>query len=419
VPAESGGQSGDLDLPLPSTLAGMVRTALLESRGAAIQDDEEVRKTLDVKVRGPWLVGDAQDPNVSSKTIWVPAPHDAWSERNHDWAASNQNPRVYRAGLSQHPFGEHCIGPNGHTDDLRALRTFTQRLHGNGQKADWPVGGSLRYWRLEQAIDWATCSEPPPLFEPFGGIQSEPRTHLSLDSQTLTAKEGMLFTSEGRRYRSDFAIGFSVQSSEIGEALLPGLPVRLGGKGRVATLGKVHPGSLAFPRKTYQERLDELKKKSTRVGLRLQLITPGCLDDGPDVAEHPSRPDASSITRAWLPAWAHPPAQPIPGAEKYGPFALHAVCMPARAITVSGWNVRKGAPKRVRRLIPAGTVYVFEPEATLADPYGLVDICELLWFCSLFAGTVGDKDNFLASPEHDGFGIVLPGFMPLDAKNEG
>jgi hypothetical protein len=72
---------------------------------------------------------------------------------------------------------------------------------------------------------------------------------------------------------------------------------------------------------------------------------------------------------------------------------------------VSGWDLQRRRPRAVRRLVPAGSVYIF---GRVASPEALLGLCEALWGRSLCAGLEGDPESFLAPPEHDGYGTVLP-----------
>lgn len=358
-------------MPPQATAAGMVRSTL--AGGGTRVTEAEARRLLEVQIRGPWLV---RDDGGQSPQAWVPIPEDATIARmdgaDHVLRAELITPRVDE-GVSQ-AAGERLPPGLFSLPDLESVGK-TRRP-------------SLPYRSLEWVVAWTLSDEPRrPWNDVDPPLVHENRIHVGIDDNRFTVEPEALFGSAGIRFAENFYLALEVRAPRPhGDSEPSGFPgvVLLGGEARTSSL--VVRDATFFPsfesyRQVVDARIAELAGRDARLGLRLQLLSPGSFGGW--------RPDP----------WPEP---------------LRALELQAAAVggfdPVSGWNLqggrsRRGAPRRVRRLVPAGSVYVLGPVAT---PEQLANLCESLWGTSLCAGLGGDAENFLAPPAHDGYGTVLP-----------
>ncbi len=447
--------------PYPGTLAGMVRTRVL--RGESQVGPELARSLLEeIRIRGPWLVAPearpgTQDPLPSSR-LYVPAPADVrLAPGNEDDGVQARVRRLRGARYEEPGPEEGVIWPRQAEGPVpRALCQLHEReLDGphQGAKARSLQG---QFWPFSLAVAWALGYRPDAsgtalsdgflqmaaeavaradASRPF--LHKERRVHVVLDDRTGTAEAGLLFSSTGFRLEEHWALALEVAlPSEW--ALESGThTVQFGGESRtsfleVSEVGRGTEG--AFPpfdpwRAVYE---DAARQAS---GLRIQLLTPAFL---------PSRAPGEILLHghgdpAWCPSWLNP----LAGGEGVHPWLsdlleeadamlrLYAVCLPGHVV-VSGWNLqggrwragpdpgkreRTGAPREVRRLVPAGTVYDLEfvgkDDPTRAPdhlPELITRACERLWGGVIDPGGPGEMPgDFRAPAAFDGYGLVLPG----------
>jgi hypothetical protein len=233
-------------------------------------------------------------------------------------------------------------------------------------------------------------------------VLPEHRVHVSIDDKTKTAEAGLLFASNGVRFAEGFSAMAEVRLDPGTEALTwPSVRpfVVLGGESRPSLLEtRTSGGFPAFPRRIYEEAAS---KKGEKV-LRLQLLTPAFIDR----------------EAAWLPSWIDNSPHPALGAHHQ--VELDAVCIPG-FLAISGWNMRatsqtgQGAPRKVRRLVPAGSTYYFRLRSGGEAAGELVDVCERLWGEALEpAENNYDPKTLLAHAGRDGYGLLLPGIWPAE-----
>ncbi|MDA8137830.1 MAG: hypothetical protein M0036_04180 [Desulfobacteraceae bacterium] len=234
-------------------------------------------------------------------------------------------------------------------------------------------------WWAEQAIQkWLQGDVPEP-----GSLGPEPppidmRTHVALDPATLAADTGRLFQSAGPDFEAlrkkpgdqinenGWHPERSALMARFSQPLVPTL-LRLGGEVRMSAVAPCD----SWPRlpETLRACLEESRS------IRLILATSALFSNG------------------WKPGWldrnltGSPPG--IPGLV----LRLKAAAV-ERWQAISGWDMAAKKPKAVRRLTPAGTVYWFE---VLNAPK---DWAEQLWLTPI-------SDN--EQDRCDGFGLTVPG----------
>lgn len=289
-----------LELPWPSSMAGLVRTRL----GAKMSGEytpAEVEKLKEVAVAGPWLV--ALDPEGSVRAQYFRAPRDVlW----HEGALRTRlEPGQLRPGEQTDLAGMSLLSP-------------VSRL-----PAAKPDPKPPTFWSWTELSEW--LAKPPRASETmkeFGrpGLLHERRVHVAIDSERQTARDGMLFGTDGLRFTTPMsepsagerlALAFRTAAPELDEG-----PCFLGGERRVSFLRRAPKSELEKP------KLDLPSRRA-----RVVLLTPAIFEEG------------------WAP-------KSIEGATVYAAAV-------GRPETISGWNLatRPSRAKPTRRMAGAGSVF--------------------------------------------------------------
>jgi CRISPR-associated protein Cmr3 len=203
------------------------------------------------------------------------------------------------------------------------------------------------------------------------------KTQVGINPDTYSTKEGVLFSTEVTETLSkvgkellEWAIGISFHTPENTTSFENQIFL-LGGVDYPANSLKAPDNAFAFP-----NDLNNAFSKGVR-GLKVVLTTPAFFTEG------------------WLPdgfgfsAGAY--RGKLPGIT--GDCILKSAVID-RAQSVSGWDMVKGAPKAIKRLVPAGSVYFFEKSdgSTFTG-----NEANLLWLSQI--GRLNDE----------GYGLVVPG----------
>jgi len=342
-PLEGGAASmGCLPFPWPSSTAGFVRTRIgLDSKGHFRLGVDEARA---IAVAGPWLVALDQDGEASG---WlVPAPRDCV------WFRETARPdHEVRYRLRPAPLPAGARSDLGTAELVQPADTLP-----DGKPAPGPA-----FWGGAGVLAWLLTPQRRLAAKEgcFGltGLLHESRTHVSVDAVTRTADEGRLFSTRSLRFVGEgdaagarYALGVACDDSRL-EA---GVGV-LGGERRPSFLRRAGAAAtLAFPQ--------DFPEEGER--LRVLLVTPALFEGG------------------------HAPERLL-GAE-----VLAAAV--GRYEVVTGWDLDRQAPKRSRRMAPAGSVYwVRVPEGQTARD----------WARAAWMRPVSDD----AQDRRDGFGLCLVG----------
>lgn len=369
------GETGGGDtypFPLPSTLAGALRTAWAEQQPGRFnyRDEQRQAELLTKPVHGP-LLARIEGERL---TALLPRPADALY-----LAADDGTVRAYRLA-PQLVDGAGCDLP--HPDLLPVL--LDEAAPAGKPPSDLPV-----FWTADIMNRWLHGAKlpPDPTQHGVGALPVEHRTHVALADDTFAADPGALFQSGGL----DFAMRRKPQVGDLasrgwhdeefallvrtGFSVAPTLR-RVGGEGRFA---RIEPatGWPALPAKLAQTIADEKQKR-----LRLVLATPALFKDG------------------WRPGWIN--ADTLEGSPPdHDDLRLRLrACACERWQALSGWDLVAHKPRAVRRLVPAGAVYWFE------ILQGDADAIARLWLAPL----ADRKQDRL-----DGFGLALPGLW-IDNK---
>lgn len=337
-----------LALPLPGTLAGLLRSRLGDSPGWT-WDEAAAERACRMEIAGPILLQNGRPV--------FPAPRDAVVYEK-DKAAALMPLRPGDVGGCDLPDGG--LAPLTITQDVKPLSGYS-------------------YWPLEAMDQWLASptgrdfdSLPPNII----GLPHESRTHVAMNSKTGAGEEGKLFNAEFVAFEEhgwkdrvketddEWALLARVTTDET--APLSGASP-FGGERRLAHLadedGAAWPACPAAVKAAL----------TGKTHLRLVLATPALFSGG------------------WKPGWLNGKALPALGGAR---LTLKAAAV-GRREPVSGWDFQKRRPKPVRWMAPAGSVFFFELAG--ADPAALAETCWL--------EPVSDDEQ----DRRDGYGLALWG----------
>jgi CRISPR-associated protein Cmr3 len=313
--SETAAQS--LPMPLPNTVAGLIRTQIGNSLGWDWSKHETTQNAHGICVYGPLLARDDE--------LVFPAPRDAVVYRHTNAA----EPAVMKLRPWSLPAGAGCDAPT----DLQPLR-ITEDVK--------PESG-YQYWKHADMMAWL-ADEHAAVPEKIAGLPTETRVHVGMDSATQSARDGVLFSVQYRAFEqvipgeSMHHWSLQVQTSWPNSAPANATmrPIgHLGGERRMVGL-RLRPES----HWKYPETL--CKRVTGSKYLRLVLATPAIFEHG------------------WKPGWLESASNAglPPGLGKLK-LKLRAAAV-GRREPVSGWSMRDESPRAVRWMVPAGSVYFFE-----------------------------------------------------------
>jgi CRISPR-associated protein Cmr3 len=337
--AGQGNRMRSLDWPLPSVLAGSLRTTL----GKAAKRDFKmaVQELLQVEVAGPFPRANGQ--------IYLPAPEDC------------------------------VVHPK-----QGALRAVPQSQHGGG--CDWPVAGLVpvglsqaqasedfkpapapAWWPLDRYAAWLAGDDIAFDEHFLGAPEKEERTHVKIDPAIGAGEDSQLFTTAALvlshlpRFRAGDKAAHS-QTANGGRQQQPFAPITLSARIRangwcgetIAKLDVLHPfggerrvahwqATADAEAWTCPQKIRDGLARAQRV--RMVLATPVVFSDG------------------WKPGWLD---DALVGSPPGTDTRLRLVGVSiARWKAASGWSLAElpgqpHGPKPVKRMVPAGGVYFFE-----------------------------------------------------------
>ena len=340
-----------LPLPLPSTVAGFVRTQVGRGQGLSFDDPQALQNLHGLQVCAPLLVRGGQ--------FVLPAPRDAVVyKKGESLQVMRLQPKALEAGCG-------CDLPEGMlplevTEDIK------------------PETG-YNFWTADDLTRWLLGQEVVP--QKIGGLPEETRIHVGINPATGKASEGVLYSVTYKALESleegqyhPWSIRARVRLPEGQEPEPLGY---FGGESRPVRL-KAYPNAKLseywFDCPAAIEEAFTRLKAGDRV--RMVLATPALFEGG------------------WRPGWL----------DKFGQMNLPAgvgtvrlklvAAAVGRREPVSGWSLRERKPRPVRWMAPAGSVYFFEVEE--GDPSRLLES----WL-----RPVSDHQQ----DRKDGFGLALWG----------
>lgn len=314
---------------LPSTMVGSLRTMIGNALGGDF-NESMVQRLLRVQHCGPFPVIEDQ--------WFLPAAQDARKDNNGS---------PVRLDVHSDPAPLSDL-PNG-------LGLMLPPVDAEFNKQD----STPAWWSLQRLATWLATPKgcPADFLEDEKAFRSsvkiEERTHVQIDPASYAAKDKQLFTTEALAIESlDDSRNVSLVS--VVETADEQFSQQLSSVGTFQTVGGERRltcvTSAAMP-PTFDESLKPLRQalSDLRVGdrLRMYLATPGVFADG------------------WVPSWLVTESDGYvgepPGLEGRLKVRLRGVAN-QRWEPVSGWCYQSNGPKPVRRMVPAGAVYVFRIE---------------------------------------------------------
>ncbi|MEZ4359356.1 MAG: type III-B CRISPR module-associated protein Cmr3 [Kofleriaceae bacterium] len=368
-PNDERSESATMAFLQPSTCAGIVRTRLGSTNdGRFVLGTDQLEALRQTRLRGPLLA----DPRAEAPMF--PRPRDLRLERGPDdkLRVRTLKPYATPAGIEHADLeGLSLVGPEA---DERARPGKPPRE----VPEFWPWSTIERGLRGELPREDSATAEW--LGDGVVSLPREARTHVALDPETTTAREGMLYGTTGLR----FAAGTAAQLSGVRELALfvdfdatplqertiaPGLGP-MGGKRRLVRWRPATSTRLPAVPAWLEEHVQQAPETAP-LRLRVTLATPAIFGQGyrPTSGESPLLP----------------------------PFAKLIAALVPTPETISGWDFEHGRPKPSRRMAAAGSVFWIELGGDLA--------ARLAWLQGVWMQNVSDHEQ----DRRDGFGLALVG----------
>lgn len=370
--AMPGARARTLAFPYPSTLAGGVRTRAGQDSNGRF-DKQQIDRLLRHTIRGPLLVS---LDDYGEVTQWhFPAPADAFVI---EAAAQLTVQRLWVRPVYL---------PHGAATDLGNGVLVSTNPASRG-KAD---SAAPSFWSWETVDAWLAepGDDPAPVLRSTlgpGKLVRESRIHVSIDPETQTASEGLLYETTGLEFVTNpsgegrgalSAVQQYALAVDTDAELQPGVDF-LGGERRMV--------NWAASRRSFPECPQGVRHTIVSQGhCRVLLVTPAIFEGG------------------HLPAWL---TRAVPG------VTVRVVAVANRRYgTVSGWDAKRRTQKATRRLVPAGSVYFLSLDG---DPAARERFVDLMWLQA-----VSDEEQ----DRRDGLGMALLGtwngeIQPLEVEDE-
>jgi len=361
-----GNRMRSLGWPLPSVVAGSLRTALVKAEPSLDFTSDTPTRLMTIEVAGIF-------PTIGDE-LYLPAPSDAVAEPTQDGKGVETIHRL----TPQSNFGG-CDFP----DDL-PLRPVM--LSEDQARSDFKPESMPTWWPLSKYVDWLTMADtqrPGTWFnESFlGAPVQETRDHVRLDTDTGAAAEGHIFTTTGLNLtylpRHGVPESNSFQKRFVAIELSARAKTRDSTFSQLNSLASWHP--LGGERRLVHWRQSDGSKSwscpesvqrelESTSRIRMVLVTPAIFKHG----WRPDWLDAKSLTGRSYPD---------------GPLLKLVGVSNARWKAVSGWSLAPPrGPKPIRRMVPAGSVYFFErierDDQTLAANGWLRPVSDLQQDCN-------------------------------------
>ena len=395
-----------LDFPWPSSLAGLLRTQIGSAKSGHF--DLDIEQAKQIAIRGPLLVeldnmGELATAKGVLDGLFVPAPSDCiWYRESAETDPSKTV--IVRRRLEPVNYREELPGYRTDLDTkpYGAERTKYILRHREDAPIGKPAAGPA-FWRWPDFLSWLEGPAAVTAFaekeeegsgslrciKSFGlpALDREQRTHVSIDSESQTASDGMLFVTESLRFTKrepggspkELGLLFTCDNPHSSDRKLRPSLVTFGGERKLSFLSETKQELPSLP-PTLAEALRQKPKQGPRMA-RVILLTPALFNEG------------------FAPKWI--------GSESVQVVAA-AVQRPQ---IVSGWDyelvknkegklVQRG-PKKNRRMAPAGSVYWVEL------PDELDEKSTEAWLQSVWMKTL--TNQMTDQDAKDGFGLCVVG----------
>ncbi len=302
-----------LAVPLPSTLAGFIRTQIGVKSSWNWSDGDTLKNAHTICVSG-LLTRDQK--------IVLPAPRDAVIYKDKAQILRMMCLKPLELPNNAGTDAPESINPLAITQDVKAETGYA-------------------FWTKEDMTTWLLNDTPnAEKLEKIAGLPLETRVHVAINKDSKVGEEGQLFSVGYRSFESKSEAGHHRWSIRTRVKLPDKTAIsklgHLGGERRAVTLEEQDIGN-------WWDCPTELKTaiRNSKY-LKLVLATPAI------------------FTHGWKPAWL----EATDSANM--PKGLHGLKLKlisaaiGRREPVSGWNIRENSAKAVRYMVPAGSVYFFE-----------------------------------------------------------
>ncbi len=335
-----------IETPFPSTVMGALRTAYIAFCGDMAQFASDQMESVigtkqsllgaSIQVKGVFL-------GRNGGSLYYLTPRDLVSEKKSESAT------LYPLSIESQS-GTSSSRSNSELSNLLTWNDPTMQVE--------HAGGYISCDNLRKYLLGKTSGLTS---ENSGFIIDEPKVGITRSHKTLTVDEGMLYRINMKRF-SDSELGFVVDVNGI-DPLPKSALIKLGGEGKGFTYNETiqQPDLLlASDRAKIRDVIDESKK------FKLYLGTHAIFDDG------------------WLPKCLHGDIELITAAV-------------GNYVTIGGWDVANGNPKKAYRAVPAGSVYYFR----LINRTKAETVLDCLHYKN-----IGDQRT------QEGFGLAYVGAVP-------
>ncbi len=351
-----GARAYSLVFPFPSTVAGGIRTHSARDSEGKFQHGE-IERVKQIEIVGPLLT--RLDDSGEIAEWYLPAPKDAL------WLESDQRDRATLKRLVP------LSPPPDAKTDLPDNLCLVGMQSPDPRK---PMPSAPRFWKWDRMKQWLenpSEGDNDPTQFGLSELLRDTRFHVSINPESLTAREGALFMTQGLvftepRTLDRLALAVATNAGNLREGITP-----LGGERRLVFW---HRSQQSLP-----ECPNTVRERIVRdCHCRLILITPAYFEAG------------------WKPKWL---LECTIGVT----ISLVAIAM-SRYQVVSGWDLEKRQPKPTRRLMPAGTVLYLklEGESTAIQK----------WIDQVWMRCVSDDEQM----RRDGFGLAVLGTWDGEPK---
>ena len=358
------GRARSLDWPMPSTLLGALRTA------CGRVDEADRGRPYDKVDWASLAAGTALGRSLVLRRAWAAE----WQLSHRVWPVPADALFLESGVVRLDPQRPSQVGGALGRDDDPARDALWYPVVDDPAK---PERAPL-LWPEQRFIAWLQGAKAGADARHGFALPRHERTHVSIQSGTQAAEEGMLFahdvveTLDATRTDAGLQhVEWAIACEFLGSRAAAPLTVTIGGDRRLARAEQVPPTLFAMP-DSLRKAFDDYPFR----GIRLIVVSPAVFEQG------------------WLPDGFVREGEAYRGTVPgiLGPVVLRAAMVP-RPSHVSGWDMAVGAAKSTTRLVPAGAVYHVEKEA---GPF-TTDEAQSLWLAA-----VGQRTG-------EGFGRVVPG----------
>ncbi len=375
-----GARAKTVSFPFPSTTAGGVRTRAGIENG--VFNPANISKVKGIHVRGPLLVELTSDSRGGEVQEWMaPAPVDALLFERESKEKESKTHKIEIKQLTP------VLMPEGAITDFDQKNLWLIGLEEPDNRK--PAKDVPRYWNWDVFQSWllnpASLMQQTTEAKQLGhsGPQLEQRLHVSIDPETGTARDGMLFETAGLEFTHGkqireakrLALAVEVDEDEQSKKMEQGL-AHLGGERRIVDWRKSDTTLPGCPK--------ELEDAIVETGAcRMFLLTPAYFIEG------------------------YLPTQLEQTRDGVTPD-LKAIAI-QRPQVVSGWDLEKRKPKPTRRLAPAGTVLFLKLKG---EKDAIRQWVKGMWMQCISEELQNRKDDFGLDDlqnRKDGFGLTVLG----------